>query len=134
MPSDWTRDSPTVPYRVYWVIFFRPASPSLASRSRVGITTVSSWRMIDAEMYGMMPSANTERRRRLPPENRSTIPSKVPCTWSKNCARACPSMPGVGTWAPIRYATSRPTVIRIRRFSSGILKTFWNAWRLSITR
>mgnify|MGYP003693872761 CR=1 FL=1 len=56
--------------------------------------------MIDAEMYGMMPSANIGRRRRLPPEKRSTMPSSVPCTWSKNWARARPSMPGVGTWAP----------------------------------
>ena len=53
-------------------------------------------------MYGMMPSAKIDSRRRLPPENRSTMPSSVPCTWSKNCARAWPSMPGVGTWAPTR--------------------------------
>ena len=58
--------------------------------------------MIDAEMYGMIPSANTVSRRRLPPEKRSTMPSSVPCTWLKNSARAAASMPGVGTWAPSR--------------------------------
>ena len=36
--------------------------------------------MIDAEMYGMIPSAKIESRRRLPPEKRSTMPSSVPCT------------------------------------------------------
>ncbi len=58
--------------------------------------------MMEAEMYGMMPSAKTVSRRRLPPENRSTIPSSVPCIWLKNSASALPSMPGVGTCAPSR--------------------------------
>jgi hypothetical protein len=44
------------------------------------MTTVRSWRMIDAEMYGMIPSAKTVRRRRFPPENRSTMPRSVPWT------------------------------------------------------
>ena len=34
--------------------------------------TVSNWKMIDAVMYGMMPSAKTVSRRRLPPVNRSS--------------------------------------------------------------
>ena len=88
MPSDWTIDKRIVPYRVYWVIFFRPASPSFESRSSAGITTTSSCRMIEAEIYGMMPSAKTESRRRFPPEKRSTIPSSVFAAWSKNWLRA----------------------------------------------
>src|SRR5437879_2804262 len=127
-------DSTIVPYRVYWVIFLRPASPSFASRSRLGMTTVRSARRIDAEMYGMMPSPKIESRLRLPPENRSTMPRSVPWTWSKNCASAWPSIPGVGTCAPTRYATSSTAVMMTRRLSSGILKTFWKLWRLSITK
>src|SRR5580765_6170369 len=34
------------------------------------MTTVSSWMMIDAVMYGMMPSANTDSLSSAPPENR----------------------------------------------------------------
>ena len=34
MPKDWIRARATVPSRVYWVIFLRPASPSLASFSK----------------------------------------------------------------------------------------------------
>ena len=34
MPSDWTRLSAIVPYRVYWVILRRPSSPSFDRRSR----------------------------------------------------------------------------------------------------
>ena len=36
--------------------------------------------MIDAVMYGMMPSANTDKRRILPPANRSKNP-KMPPDW-----------------------------------------------------
>ena len=50
MNSDWNADRTMVPYRVYCVIFLRPASPSFASRSSAGTTTVRSWRMIEAEM------------------------------------------------------------------------------------
>ncbi len=50
MPMAWNSASTAVPYRVYWVIFLRPASPSFFSASRCGDTTVSSCMMIDAEM------------------------------------------------------------------------------------
>ena len=50
MPNPWIIAMPMVPKRVYWMIFFRPRSPSLASLARCGITTVSSCRMIDALM------------------------------------------------------------------------------------
>jgi hypothetical protein len=39
-----------VAYRVYRVITRRPCSPSLRNSSRRGITTVSSWKMIEALM------------------------------------------------------------------------------------
>ena len=50
MPKDCTKARPMVRYRVHWVILRRPSSPSFWSFSRVGITTVSNWRMIDAVM------------------------------------------------------------------------------------
>ena len=40
--------------------------------------------MIDAEMYGMIPRANTERRESAPPENRSRKPKTPPPIALKN--------------------------------------------------
>ncbi|OPY60139.1 MAG: hypothetical protein A4E62_03218 [Syntrophorhabdus sp. PtaU1.Bin002] len=42
IPKPCIRLIMTVPYLVYWVIFFLPASPSLESFSSVGTTTVKS--------------------------------------------------------------------------------------------
>ena len=55
-----------VMYRVHWVSFFRPSS-SFCILLMVGMSPPPSWKMIDAEMYGMMPSANTVARDRPPP-------------------------------------------------------------------
>ncbi len=77
MPSDCTTLSTIVPYRVYCVIFRRPSSPSFDSRSRYGHTTVSSCRMIDELIYGMMPSAKIVICERLRPENMSYRPNIV---------------------------------------------------------
>ena len=52
--------------------------------------------MIEAEMYGMMPRANTVSRRRFPPEKRSTMPRRPLCIWLKRAASAAASMPGRG--------------------------------------
>jgi hypothetical protein len=52
--------------------------------------------MIDAEMYGMMPIAKIPKRDNAPPENRLTIPSKVPPCCSKKFANATGSTPGTG--------------------------------------
>ena len=67
MPKDCISARPTVRYRVHWVILRRPSSPSFCSFSSVGTTTVNSCRMIDAVMYGMMPSAKIVSRRNVPP-------------------------------------------------------------------
>src|SRR5674476_325561 len=66
-------DRPTVSQRVYLVISFWPCSPSLASASSWGMTTVSSCMMIDAVMYGMMPSANRATRASAPAEKRTFV-------------------------------------------------------------
>jgi hypothetical protein len=43
--------------------------------------------MIDAEMYGMIPSAKTERRRSAPPEKMSRNPSAPPAVpWKEGLA------------------------------------------------
>ena len=51
------------------------ALSSGASRAS-GTTTVSSWRMIEAEMYGMIPSAKIENCSSAPPENRLNMPEE----------------------------------------------------------
>ena len=54
--SQWTRyltvalASATVRYRVHWLIFLRPDSPSFLIASNSGVTAVMSCIMIDAEM------------------------------------------------------------------------------------
>ena len=76
---DCRMPSPIVRYRVYWVSLAWPAWPSFLSCSNLGITTVSSCTMIEAVMYGMMPSANTLSRSSAPPENRlSTVNRSLP--------------------------------------------------------
>ena len=50
MPKDCISARITVKYRVHCVILRRPSSPSFCSFSSVGMTTVSSCRMIDAVM------------------------------------------------------------------------------------
>ena len=58
--------------------------------------------MIDAVMYGVMPRAKTERRRRAPPENMSRNPRSPPALALKNSSSAWASSPGVGMCAPTR--------------------------------
>ena len=54
---------------MYCVIRACPTSPSFCSFSSAGETTTSSCRMIEAVMYGMIPSANTDIRESPPPVN-----------------------------------------------------------------
>ena len=85
-----------------FVIFFWPSSPSLRSFSKYGTTAPSSWRMIEAEMYGMIPSANTVARENAPPTNMSYRPNIV-FAWLRNApAKAAAFTPGVGRCSPSR--------------------------------
>ncbi len=105
-----TSESPTVPYRVYWLIFFRPCSPSLLSRSSGGTTTVRSWMMMLAEMYGMMPSAKIDNCSIAPPLNMLNIPRKpvvADCMYSIMRSRFTP---GTMMNTPIRYTARRLSV------------------------
>src|SRR5262245_24648826 len=83
--------------------------------------------MMDAVMYGMMPRANTVRRRILPPANISKKPKIEPCCEEKNSAHFWRLIPGVGIWLPRRYTASSPRVNRSRLRRSGTRKMFANA-------
>src|SRR6202453_549423 len=72
-PVDCRIARPMVRYLVYCVIFAWPDWPSFLSVSSRGMTTVSSWRMMLAVMYGIMPSANTDMYFSALPQSRSTI-------------------------------------------------------------
>ena len=60
---------------MYWVILFRPYSPSRLSACNDGTTPCINCMMIDALMYGFMPNATTEKFERPPPENRFSSPN-----------------------------------------------------------
>ena len=61
---------------MYCVIFDCPAWPSFLRASNRGMTTVSSWMMMLAVMYGMIPSAKIDSCSSAPPLNRFTRPSR----------------------------------------------------------
>ena len=81
---------------MYWVILRRPASPSFLRASSCGDTTVSSCMMIEAEMYGMIPSAKIEKRDSAPPENMLNMSRMPPCVCLNSRASSPGSMPGTG--------------------------------------
>src|SRR5437870_12144698 len=75
-----------------------------------------------AEIYGMMPSANTVAREKPPPANRSYRLNSVPCpAFRRKSARAWTLTPGVAMCAPMRYTSRHRSVKRIFSFSSGTL-------------
>jgi hypothetical protein len=59
------------------LIFFRPSS-SFCIFSTCGTTAPAIWTKMLAEMYGMMPRANTVALDSCPPVNRSYRPSSPP--------------------------------------------------------
>src|SRR5271157_709919 len=121
--------SKIVKYRVYCVIFRRPSSPSFCNLSRYGNTTVINCRMMDEVMYGMMPRAKIVSRRKLPPLNRSKIPSTDPADCLKSSSSTLVLMPGVGMCAPMRYTASSPSVKNSRFRRSSMRKRFANAFK-----
>ena len=63
---------------MYSLIFFRPTSPSFWSFSSAGTTLASSWKMIDAEMYGMMPRPKMVLWLSVVPPSIERLPSAWP--------------------------------------------------------
>jgi hypothetical protein len=66
------------------------------------MTTVRSCRMIDALMYGMMPSAKIDICSSAPPENMLNRPRNVPDAWFTIFPMIERLTPGTVTKAPIR--------------------------------
>ena len=58
--------------------------------------------MIDAEMYGMIPSAKIEKRDSAPPENMLNRPRMPPCCERKSSSSTDALMPGTGMCVPMR--------------------------------
>ena len=63
------RESTIVTYLVYSEIFFLPSSPSLCSSSRRGIAIVSSCKIMEDVIYGVMFSAKIDIFSKEPPVN-----------------------------------------------------------------
>ncbi len=87
---------------MYWVILRRPDSPSLRSDSSDGSTYVSICKMIEAEMYGMIPIEKMEKRPSAPPANMFNRPKMPPCWDWKNLRNSSGSINGTGMCVPIR--------------------------------
>ena len=68
----------------------------------------------------MIPSANTVKRLRLPPEKMDSSPKNPAPYWLKNCSKTVVLMPGVGMKDPRRYTASSKAVKMIRFRRSGI--------------
>jgi len=80
--------------------------------------------MIDAVMYGMIPSANTANWVSAPPENSCRKPSTPPSSaWVRRVATASRSMPGTGMNAPNRYNAIIDSVKKTLLRRSGMRKT-----------
>ena len=91
----------TVVYRVHCVSRFRPSS-SFCILPIDGMTPPASWKMMEAEMYGMTPSAKTVARER-PPPSMSYRPKKPAAPELRmKSASACTFTPGAAMWAPTR--------------------------------
>ena len=88
---------------MYCVMRAWPTSPSFCSFSSDGTTTTSSCRMIEAVMYGMIPSAKRAMRDSPPPLNvfsRLSTPPPPNCFWT--ALTAWTSTPGTGMCDPSR--------------------------------
>ena len=86
---------------MYCVIRRCPSSPSFWSAWSDGNTGVMTWRMIEAVMYGMIPSAKTPRRASPPPENTDRRP-KMPPWFLSASDSASEFTPGAGMYDPNR--------------------------------
>src|SRR5215468_9941092 len=77
--------------------------------------------MIDAEIYGMIPSAKIEKRCSAPPEKRLKRARIPPWFWRESSSSTAALMPGTGMWVPIRYTTIAPSRNSRRFFRSAYL-------------
>ena len=83
--------------------------------------------MIEALIYGWMPSAKIVIWLKAPPENKSMKPMTFPprsMSCRKNASNAWSSIPGSVMWAPRRYTIKNNAVKMMRCRNSGILRAF----------
>ena len=83
-------------------MILRPLSPSLRSCSSDGITWVINCMMIDAEIYGITPSAKIDIRDKAPPPNMLSMPRMPSLCCANSCAITRGSTPGIVICDPIR--------------------------------
>jgi hypothetical protein len=74
----------------------RPCSPSFFSCSSFGDTVVISCMIIEAEMYGMMPSAKIAMRSTAPPANMLNMPTTPALSLIEGLREGFRLMPGIG--------------------------------------
>ncbi len=74
----WMAHRPTVAYLVYSLMRFRPLSPSFIMASSEGTTLPRSWKMIEAEIYGMIPRPKIVLMPIEVPPNIATVPNTEP--------------------------------------------------------
>src|SRR5579875_1281571 len=123
--------SPMVRYRVYWVSLFCPDWPSFFSCSKRGITTINSWMMMLAVMYGMIPRAKIDSFNSAPPEN-SWISAYVfllePLLMTDvHALMPLVDTPGAGTLAPSRNNATKARVKSSFLRRSGVRNADANA-------
>ena len=116
-PNDWNADNPTVPQRVYMVSLRRPDSPSFFNAAQAGMTELNICTTMEAEMYGITPRANKEKRLSAPPENMLNMSIRPPLLDTRR-AIASGFTPGTGMNEPKRKTTSAPTTNSKRCLSS----------------
>lgn len=103
--------NPTEAYRVYWRIFFLPASPSLFWRScNFGYICARSWNTICALMKGTIPREHIPSLPMPPPEKESKVLNKL--FWSKFPRKASLFTPPRGIYIPSRDKARYPKSLR----------------------
>lgn len=84
---------------------------------------VRSWRIMEALIYGLSPSAMTEKFARVPPENKSRRPRNwFPANAAFKLTRFTPA---TGMWAKRRKIRKIAAVKRIFFLTSGVLIALW---------
>ena len=85
-----------------WGKWGRPAAPACFIWGKGGRTWVIRWMMMEAGVYGRVPSAKTVKRDNAPPENMLNRLRMPPCWPWNSCASCSGLLPGTGMCAPIR--------------------------------
>jgi hypothetical protein len=96
----------TVPQRIHWFSFFCPCEPSFTICSMEGITFARMLKMMELEMYGMIPRLKMPNESTSPAESTETrfkSPPSPPPSPFDSMSRCTSRMrasgiPGIGIW------------------------------------